>query len=89
MLLRILILALLFWLALEVFFRGLRFFLRRVVETSQIPRQPPSDTVMSVEGKLVRCSQCGVRVPQDRAWPGADGVFCSEACRNAAPSGTA
>lgn len=86
MLLRILILVLLFWLALEVLFRGLRFFLRRVAEATQIPRRPSPTPAKSVEGKLVRCSRCGVRVLQDRALRGGAEVFCSEACQGATAS---
>ncbi len=89
MLLRILILVLLFWLALEVFFRGLRFLLRRVAAATLSPRQPPpspGNRPRSVEGHLVRCSHCGIRLPQERALRGDTGVYCSEACRGGGAS---
>lgn len=89
MLLRILILVLLFWLFLEVFFRGLRYLVRRVAAATLSPRQPPPSSAhppRSVEGHLVRCSRCGVRVPQERALRGNTAVFCSEACRGVGAS---
>ena len=95
MLLRILILVLLLWLALELLFRGLRRVLRKVAAAAQAAQAEQasrfrggSSATKAVEGELVRCAACGVRVPKNRALTSRDGrIVCSEGCQKAAEAG--
>jgi len=79
-----LIVVLLLWMLLSAVLQRLRRGAAR--STGHQARQGGADAA-PVE-HLVRCEECGVRVPQSRALPAPGGaVFCSEACRHRAGAG--
>ena len=63
---------------------GLRSVVQQIGgEQARAKPQPrvPTDQPTPVTGKLVRCEQCGVHLPQERAILDEGHAYCGESCR--------
>jgi len=62
------------------------WFIKRLINPPAPRRKPNAPAAESAAAPMVRCAQCGVHLPQDRALTQANQWYCSEAHRLEGPA---